>query len=141
MLGIVRAKSRLLIILNFGFSAVAATVVLLLAVASTGIVVAARSTIGSLGSAFSLNVQEGGPFLAIVWVAAVLGSAAASYWFSTWFVEVRKSAFSRRSRTTNQVGNWRGILGEVRRDVKLDGHFATSDGYREHGVQEAAREK
>lgn len=102
--------------------------VLVLAVLVTSVIVAGSSSIGGLGSGFSLQVKRGVPFLAIIWVAAFLGTVAALFWFALWFVEFRKTAFSRRSRTDSQIGNWRGILGEVRRDIKVDGHFGATGG-------------
>lgn len=87
------------------------------------------SLIGGLGTGLSLHVKGGGVFLAIIWVAAALSAVASSYWFVVWFVEFRRSAFSRRSRTETQIGGYRQIVGEVRKDLKVDGHFVGGTRY------------
>ncbi|KAI7779713.1 hypothetical protein LA080_000400 [Diaporthe eres] len=123
ILGILRAQSRFLSIVNTGFSILGATIFLGLAGIATGVVVAGSDSISDLGRGFNLGVKQGGGFIAIIWVAAVLAWLASAYWFMIWFVEFRRSAFSRRSRTPAQIGNWRGIIGEVRKDLKVDGHI------------------
>ncbi|KAK7715547.1 hypothetical protein SLS63_011452 [Diaporthe eres] len=123
ILGILRAQSRFLSIINTGFSILGATIFLGLAGIATGVVVAGSDSISDLGRGFNLGVKQGGGFIAIIWVAAVLAWLASAYWFMIWFVEFRRSAFSRRSRTSAQIGNWRGIIGEVRKDLKVNGHI------------------
>lgn len=134
MLGILRTQSRLLTIINLALSNTAATVLLLVAVVITLLVSVGGSLIGNIGTGFSLRVEEGGAFLAITWVATILAVLAGSFWFSVWFVEFRKTAFSRRSRTANQIGNWGGILGEVKRDLQTNGHFATHEDHHLKGL-------
>ncbi|KAG8156411.1 hypothetical protein KVR01_013752 [Diaporthe batatas] len=130
VLGILRAQSRFLTLVNTGFSILGAAIFLGLAGIVTGVIVAGSDSISDLGKGFNLGVKQGGAYLAIIWVAAVLAWIASIYWFMIWFVEFRRSAFSRRHRTTAQIGNWRGIIGEVRRDLKVNGHSSghTSDG-------------
>lgn len=141
VLGILWTKSRLVIVINLGFSAIAATAISSLAIALTGVVLSIVNMVNSFGSGLSLNVKSGAPFLAIIWVATVFAFVANSYWFIVWFVEFRRTAFSRRSRTNHQIGNWRGILGEVKKDFKTDGHFSPSEGYGEQGKRKSVREK
>ncbi|KAJ4391805.1 hypothetical protein N0V93_005425 [Gnomoniopsis smithogilvyi] len=133
VLGILRPMARLLLILNFSLSAIAATSISILAIALTGIVPATTNMINSFGSGLSLKVKPGVPFLVILWVATVLAFVANAYWFIVWFVQFRRTALSRRSRTKHQIGNWRGILGEVRKDIKTDGHFPPPEEHGEHG--------
>ncbi|KAL1861408.1 hypothetical protein Daus18300_008939 [Diaporthe australafricana] len=132
VLAILRAQSRLLNIINTGFSIFGASIFLGLAGIVTGVVVAGSDSISDLGRGFNLEVKQGGGFIAIIWVAAVLAWIASAYWFMVWFVEFRRSAFSRRHRTSSQIGNWRGIVGEVRKDLKVNGHIGgqTYDGER-----------
>ncbi|KAJ0104269.1 hypothetical protein J7T55_009433 [Diaporthe amygdali] len=132
ILGILRSQSRLLSVVNTGFSVLGAGIFLGLAGIVTGVVVAGSDSISDLGRGFNLEVKEGGAYLAIIWVSAVLAWVASAYWFMVWFVEFRRSAFSRRHRTSTQIGNWRGIIGEVRKDLKVNGHFGehTYDGER-----------
>lgn len=128
MLSFLRASSRLFTLVNLFFSAIAALVTTILAGLITLIATAGSSIIGSIGSGFDINVKGSGPFLAIIWVATVMASNVSAYWFAVWFVEFRKTAISRRSRKPNEIGNWRGMVGELMRDVKTDGHFAQSTG-------------
>lgn len=100
-----------------------ATIFLGLAGIATGVIVAGSDSISDLGRGFNLGVKQGGGYIAIIWVAAVLAWLASAYWFMVWFVEFRRSAFSRRHRTSAQIGNWRGIVGEVRKDLKVNGHI------------------
>lgn len=130
MLGFFRAQSRIFTVFNLIFSQLAADVLFLVALIATGVIVGGTSAVGGAGSGLSLRVKEGTSFLAIVWPAAVLSLVAGTYWFAIWFVEFRRSAFSRRSRTSRQIGNWGGIFGEVRRDLKVDGHFPPAGGAR-----------
>lgn len=137
VLGILRAQSRFLSIVNTGFSVLGATVFLGLAGIVTGVVVAGSDSISDLGRGFNLEVKQGGGYIAIIWVAAVLAWIASAYWFMIWFVEFRRSAFSRRHRTSAQIGNWRGIVGEVRKDLKVNGHSAGHPYDGERGVLKA----
>lgn len=137
VLGILRAQSRFLSLVNTGFSILGAGIFLGLAGIATGVVVAGSDSISDLGRGFNLEVKQGGGYIAIMWVAAVLAWIASAYWFMVWFVEFRRSAFSRRHRTSAQIGNWKGIIGEVRKDLKVNGHSGghTYDG--ERGVLKA----
>ncbi|POS75753.1 hypothetical protein DHEL01_v205842 [Diaporthe helianthi] len=103
---------------------------------ATGVIVAGSDSISNLGRGFNLGVKRGDGYLAILWVAAVLAWVASAYWFMIWFVEFRRSAFSRRHRTTAQIGNWKGIIGEVRQDLKVNGH---SSGYTDDGERGALK--
>lgn len=113
---------------------IASDVLLMLAILATAVIAYGSSTLSGFGSGFSIHIKEGSSFLAVMWVAAIMSLIAGSYWFLLWFVEFRESAFSRRSRTQSQIGNWAGILGEVRRDIKVDGHFPGLPKAQEHQV-------
>lgn len=89
----------------------------------TIVILVGSNIIGGFGSGLSIHIKNGNTFLALIWVSAVLSAATFAYWFTIWFVEFRRSAFSRRSRTTAQIGNYMGIFGEVKKDIKVDGHF------------------
>lgn len=125
VLGLVRAQSRLFVLFNLAVSQIAANILLVLAIVSTVVIAYGSSTINQFGTGLSIQVKQGSSFLAFIWVSAILSLIAGSYWLAVWFVAFRKSAFSRRSRTQSQIGNWTGIFGEVRRDLKLNGHSPT----------------
>lgn len=123
VLGVLRSESRLITNVNLGFSTLAATALWLIAITMSLVIGIANSLIGGFGDGLSLHVQQGGAFLAILWVAAVLSAVASTYWLVVWFVEFRLSAFSRRRRNEAQVGGYRQMVGELRKDLKVDGHF------------------
>ena len=56
--------------------------------------------------------------LAFFLVIAALSAFMAVFWFAVWFVEVRKMAFVRMQRSEADIGNWKGIFGEVKRNLK-----------------------
>lgn len=126
VLGVLRSQSRLITNINLGFATLATTAFWLIAITMSLVVGIANSIIGGFGEGLSLHVEQGGAFLAILWVAAVLSAVASTYWFVVWLVEFRRSAFSRRRRTEAQMGGYRQMVGELRKDFKVDGHFDTN---------------
>ncbi|KAF4850287.1 hypothetical protein CGCSCA4_v003957 [Colletotrichum siamense] len=109
---------RVLVLTSLVFSLLGATVLPLFAIITTGIVVGGKKMLEKEGSAFGIQIKQGGPFIAMAWVAAVASMAASTYWFMIWFVSFRRTAFSRRKRTETEIGNWRGIFREVKGDLK-----------------------
>jgi hypothetical protein len=111
---------RLLVIINTGFALLGSNVLLFFAALTTGLVVGGANTINDFGSAFQLQVKQGGPFLAMAWVAAVLAMGVSTFWFVIWFVEGRRHGYKRRARTSQQIGNYKGIVKEVREDWRVE---------------------
>ncbi|TDZ32853.1 hypothetical protein C8034_v009543 [Colletotrichum sidae] len=109
---------RVLVITSLIFSMLGAMIMPIFAIVITGIVVGGKAMLGKTGAAFGIQIQQGGPFIAMAWVAAVAAMVSSWYWFAIWFVSFRKTAFSRRKRTENEIGNWGGILREVKGDMK-----------------------
>lgn len=128
MLGFLRKQFRLAVVLSLGFSSLGSTVLFPVAILVTSVLTAGIGTLQDIGDGFSLGLENGTTFLALSWVATITMLIANGYWFMIWFVEFRQSAFSRRSRTRDQIGKWRGIAKEVRMDFKTDGYL---DGYLE----------
>ncbi|KAH7361859.1 hypothetical protein B0T11DRAFT_327997 [Plectosphaerella cucumerina] len=116
---IILGNRRFLIRTNLVSSLIGGTTTLLFAAVMTGLIVAGRSALESLGGSVGLQVTQGNAFLAVGWIIAGFASGAALYWFTVWFVEFRLSSFKRRSRTGDEIGNWRGILSEVKSDLRL----------------------
>ncbi|KAK2009029.1 hypothetical protein LZ32DRAFT_684203 [Colletotrichum eremochloae] len=109
---------RPLVIISLVFSLIGSFVLPAFAVVTTAVVYGARNLMSDMMDAFGMQIQAGGPFVAMAWVAAVASMAAATYWFMVWFVSFRRTAFSRRRRNENEIGNWRGIFREVKGDLK-----------------------
>lgn len=122
-MGIFRSQSRLITDASLIFAALATLVLLLIALIMSLIVGIATSILGDFGEGLSLHIKGGGIFLAILWVSTVLSIVASLFWFVVWFVEFRKSSFSRRSRTPDQIGAYSQIIAEVKKDLKKDAWF------------------
>ncbi|KAH6670949.1 hypothetical protein F5X68DRAFT_278830 [Plectosphaerella plurivora] len=116
---LVLGNRRFLVRTNVVSSLIGGTTTLIFAAIMTGLIVAGRSALDDLGGSVGLQVSEGDPFLAVGWIIAGFALGAATYWFLVWFVEFRLSSFKRRSRTGDEIGNWRGILSEVKGDLRL----------------------
>lgn len=109
---------RVLVLVSLVFSMLGAFVIPSFAIVTTSLIYGGKSMLNKSMAAFGMQIQTGGPFVAMAWVAAVASMAAASYWFMVWFVSFRRTAFSRRKRTENEIGNWRGIFREVKGDMR-----------------------
>ena len=110
----------LLVRLNLLFAAVAASALLISALSATGILIGGVAVVGQIGDIINLKSKFGDKFLAIEWVMAGLSTVTGAYWFMVWLVEVRKTAFVRMSRRADQIGNWRGIFGEVWGNIRAN---------------------
>ncbi|GKT39826.1 uncharacterized protein ColSpa_00007 [Colletotrichum spaethianum] len=109
---------RILVLVSLVFSLLGALVLPAFAAVTTGIIYGGKSMLNQSMKAFGMQIQTGGPFVAMAWVAAVASMAASTYWFLVWFVSFRRTAFSRRKRTESEIGNWRGIFREVKGDLR-----------------------
>ncbi|CAI6337992.1 unnamed protein product [Periconia digitata] len=110
--------SRLLIITNVLVSDLACISSFVSAVLITTLVVVVPWAIGDLLAGVGVVMSRGETVLAFLWVKWGCCQIIAVYWTTVWFVEVRRSSFFRRTRTGDEIGNWKGILGEIRRDLK-----------------------
>jgi hypothetical protein len=124
---------RILCIANMALSQLGANILLILAILTTSVIVAGSNTINDFGGAFQLDAKRGRAFLAMTWVATVLGLIVSSFWTTVWFVEGRRTSFRRRWRTEEQVGNYRGIMRETMEDLRKPGKLASTQ-YEKGGV-------
>lgn len=67
-----------------------------------------------------VKIGQGGSVLLLAWLAWVLVLLALVYWGLVWFVEVRRWSFTKRRRSEDEVGNWKGIGTEVWKDLRKD---------------------
>lgn len=111
-------RSHLLVYANLFFTSLASTFALLAALLLTALIVAIAQMLGGIGQAVNLYVKKGERVLAFAWVAWVCVALESAYWAAVWFVEIRRWSFVRRRRTEGEIGSWRGVCGEVRRDLK-----------------------
>ena len=85
---------------------------------TTIVLVVASSTINRFGSYLGVEAHVGVKYLVVSWFSTIFMFTASTYWDIVWFVEFRKTAITRRWRTEPQMGNYRGILREVRNNWK-----------------------
>lgn len=110
--------ARILIYTNLFFSTLAAFGSFLAAILLTALIAGVTSAIGGIGDALGLSIEEGSAVLALAWVSWACILVMNMYWSAIWFVEVRRWAFTKRRRTSDEVGNWKGVGKEVWRDLK-----------------------
>lgn len=107
--------------INMCFANIGAAVLFVFAATATGVVVGGSDAVEGFGAAWGVRATRGSAFLAMAWVAAFLSLVGSGYWFAVWFVELRRTAFVRVARSEEEIGNWRGIFGEVGRNVRIQG--------------------
>lgn len=110
--------SRLLIYAGIFASHLSSLFALLAALLLSVLAVGGSSIVNSVGKALNVAATRGEKALTFLWVSWALMAVAAAYWAAVWFVEVRRWSFTRRARTEDELGNWRGIRAEVCRDMK-----------------------
>ncbi|KAF7957832.1 hypothetical protein EAE96_003402 [Botrytis aclada] len=71
-----------------------------------------------VGPALGIEASAGGAFLGSSWIAAICALIFNQYWMVVWLVEIRGYGFRRRIRTDEEIGNWKGIMTELKRDWK-----------------------
>lgn len=71
-----------------------------------------------LGPALGVEASLGVSFLASSWVAAIFALIFNQYWMMVWLVEIRGYGFRRRIRTDEEIGNWKEMMKELKRDWK-----------------------
>jgi hypothetical protein len=110
---------RFLIICLTSFSSLGSIAYMAFATVGTGITYGASSALNGLSEGIGIKGYSGIPFVTLAWVGAVFTQIGGIYWFILWFVEWRRTAFKRRARTPDQIGNYRGILREFKSDMFL----------------------
>jgi len=117
-LAVVILSYPFLVLVTLGWALLAEAALVVLALAATGLVYGGTRANG-LASAVGVRPEPGRMFVEKAWVAAALAVLAGTYWLLVWFVDFRKTAFSRRRRKEHQIGDWRGVWTEVWRDLKV----------------------
>lgn len=111
-------QSRLLIYASLGWAALSSSFAFLAAIILTALIEGIVGIADGFGDAVSLYIKEGNHALLFIWLGWMFIFLATVYWFAVWFVEVRTWAFSKRERTEEQRGNWRGTPKEVWTDLR-----------------------
>jgi hypothetical protein len=112
-----RARRMVLVIRIFAL--LAPLMLLTSAAVITGLALVITKTVNGLGSALTISASAGTPAMVVGWVSWGLSSISSVYWLALWFVSFRRSSITRRIRTEDEIGNWGGIIAEVKRDLSL----------------------
>jgi hypothetical protein len=110
--------SRLLIITNIVASYISFLFAFVAALLLTVLVVGITSLVRNLGSANGLSVERATRILILIWASCGAMMIVAAYWAAVWFVEVRRWSLVRRSRTDEEIGDWRGMGKEIWRSFR-----------------------
>jgi hypothetical protein len=108
--------SQLLAYFNIFWPFLASTFAFVAAILLTVVISGIFSVAGEMTDVAGTAVHQGTSVLLIVWLAWIFVGLSGVYWWVVWFVEVRQSSFTRRKRSDDEVGNWKGIWKEVRSD-------------------------
>jgi glucan phosphoethanolaminetransferase (alkaline phosphatase superfamily) len=110
--------SPLLAYFNIFWPFLANTFAFVAAILLTVLISGIFSVAGNIVEVTGARVDQGVSVILIVWLAWVLVSLSVVYWCVIWFVEVRRSSFTRRKRSEEEVGNWKNIGREISSDIK-----------------------
>ncbi|KAK6611042.1 hypothetical protein H4I96_02640 [Botrytis cinerea] len=77
-----------------------------------------KQMVSLVGPALGVEASVGGAFLGSSWIAAIFALIFNQYWMMVWLVEIRGYGFRRRIRTDEEIGDWKGIMNELKRDWK-----------------------
>lgn len=110
-------QSRLLVYVNLFWPGLAMVCALLAAMLISVLNLIAR-VLDRFSDTVGVQISVGGTALGLVWLGFVLASLVTLYWGCVWFVETRTSSFVKRRRDEGEMGHWRGIAGEVWRDLR-----------------------
>jgi hypothetical protein len=118
--GFLLPQSSIAVYSNLGFSTLGFIFHVVGAAMATTVVAALNLAASSIGNGVGLYSDVGKKFLVFVWVSFGLLVIANFYWLVIWFVEVREFTLRVRRRTSDEIGNWGGVLKEVWGDLRAE---------------------
>jgi hypothetical protein len=110
--------SRLLVFFNMGWAHLASLSAFLGALIATALIISVAAVADVFGKKAGIEVQQGGSVVLFIWLAWLLISLPVFYWGAIWFVDIRRSSILRRRRTDDELGNWRAVGKEMRKDLR-----------------------
>jgi SUR7/PalI family len=105
---------------SMGFSALGFIFHLAGATISTAVIAALNLAASSIGNGVGVYSTQGTKFLIFVWLSSALLLISTFYWVSIWFVEFREFALRVRRRSSDEIGNWRGLRREIWGDLRAE---------------------
>jgi hypothetical protein len=118
-LGILLPSNRKILYANVSLASIGILTRGIDATLATAISVTLNYATNRFGTALGVSAATGGTFIALVWLGFVFQSLSSSYWLCVWFVEFRRISFRIRERESGEIGDYRGIVQEIKRDIRL----------------------
>ncbi|PQE08468.1 sur7 protein [Rutstroemia sp. NJR-2017a BBW] len=100
----------------------------------TAVTIMVKNVVSQLEPALGVEASSGSAFLGSSWVAVTCCLVYNQYWIIVWLVEIRTIAFKRRTRTDEEIGNWKGAVRELKDDFKKPVEAETNDADSSHGL-------
>jgi hypothetical protein len=82
----------------------------------TAVTIMVKNVVSQIEPALGVEASSGTAFLGSSWVAVICALVYNQYWIIVWLVEIRTIAFKRRTRTDAEMGNWKGVVQELKDD-------------------------
>jgi hypothetical protein len=117
-LGIILPHNRILLYANISLASIGILTRSIDAVLATVISATLVFVTNKFGNSVGVSATTGGIFIALIWLGFVFQSIASLYWYGVWFVEFRQVSFRIRNREATEIGDYRGIVKEMKRDVR-----------------------
>jgi hypothetical protein len=117
-LGIFLPKNRILLYTNVSLASVGILTRSIDAILATVASAALVYVTNKFGKSVGVSASIGGIFIALIWLGFVFQSLASVYWYCVWFVEFRQISFRIRKREAEEIGDYKGIVKELKRDIR-----------------------
>jgi len=118
--GFLLPGNSIVIYSNVGFSTLGFIFHAIGAGMTTAVIAAMNLAASSIGNGVGVYAAQGNTFLIFVWVSFALLMMSNLYWSAVWFVEVREFTLRVRRRSSNEIGNWRGLPREIWGDLRAE---------------------
>ncbi|KAH8670367.1 hypothetical protein BGZ60DRAFT_527839 [Tricladium varicosporioides] len=115
-LGILLPQNRKILYANTSLASIGILTRSIDATLATTVSVTLNFIVNKFGSAVGVFATTGGVFIALIWLGFVFQSLASSYWLCVWFVEFRQISFRIRKREPGEIGDYRGVIQEIKKD-------------------------
>jgi hypothetical protein len=100
----------------------------------TAVTIMVKNVVSQIEPALGVEASSGSAFLGSSWVAVICALVYNQYWIIVWLVEIRTIAFKRRTRTDAEMGNWKGVVRELKDDFKKPVEVERNDRDSSHGL-------
>jgi hypothetical protein len=112
-------RNRPVVLVNLTSAVLAPLFLLVSAVFTSVLIWLITTTVNGIGSALTISATAGSKALTLGWVAWAFSVVSSVYWSLVWFVSYRRTALVRTRRGEGDIGNWKGIIGQIRRNLRI----------------------